>query len=53
MDDDVMRRHIDLYVNDFTRDYGKQGEAAIRRLLTTAEEIGAVPRTDLPLFAQE
>ena len=53
MDDDVMRQHIDLYVNDFTRDYGQEGEAAIRRLLTTAEEIGAVPRADLPLFAQE
>ena len=53
MDDDVMRQHIDLYVNDFTRDYGEEGEAAIMHLLAQAEEIGAVPTSDLPLFAPE
>ena len=25
MEDDVMRQHIALYVNDFTRDYGAEG----------------------------
>jgi 1,4-dihydroxy-6-naphthoate synthase len=50
MEDEVMRQHIDLYVNAFTRDYGTEGEAAIRHLLRTAEELGIVPRSDQPLF---
>ena len=50
MEDEVMRQHIGLYVNDFTRDYGVDGEAAIRHLLATAEELAIVPRSVQPLF---
>jgi 1,4-dihydroxy-6-naphthoate synthase len=50
MEDDVMRQHIALYVNDFTRDYGEEGEAAIRHLLKTAEALGIVPHSRQPLF---
>jgi 1,4-dihydroxy-6-naphthoate synthase len=50
MDDEVMRQHIDLYVNAFTRDYGAEGEAAIRHLLQTAEDLRIVPRSVQPLF---
>jgi len=50
MDDEVMRQHIDLYVNAFTRDYGSEGEAAIGHLLRTAEDLGIVPRSVQPLF---
>jgi 1,4-dihydroxy-6-naphthoate synthase len=50
MEDDVMRQHIALYVNSFTRDYGEEGLAAIRHLLETAETLGLVPRSDQPLF---
>lgn len=32
MDREVMKSHVDLYVNDFTRDLGEQGHAAIARL---------------------
>lgn len=41
MDPDVCREHIALYVNDFSLDYGEEGEAAIRHLLSQAEEVGA------------
>ena len=51
MEDDVMRQHIALYVNDFTRDYGAEGESAIRHLLDTAEQLGVIPHSDKPLFA--
>lgn len=51
MDDDVMRRHIELYVNDFTRDYGVEGEAAIVYLLSTAERLGIVPVSHRSLFS--
>jgi 1,4-dihydroxy-6-naphthoate synthase len=50
MDDDVMRRHIDLYVNEYSHDYGEAGEAAIRHLIAAAEDIDLVPRVDTPLF---
>jgi 1,4-dihydroxy-6-naphthoate synthase len=46
-----MRQHIALYVNDFTRDYGAEGEAAIRHLLETAERLAIVPHSDQPIFA--
>jgi 1,4-dihydroxy-6-naphthoate synthase len=50
MDDDVMRQHIALYVNAFTRDYGPEGEAAIVYLLSTAERLGLIPPADNPPF---
>jgi 1,4-dihydroxy-6-naphthoate synthase len=33
MDPSVMRRHIDLYVNDFSRSLGENGEKAVEKLL--------------------
>ncbi len=40
MDATVMQKHVDLYVNDFTVDYGTEGRAAIGRLLGRAREAG-------------
>jgi 1,4-dihydroxy-6-naphthoate synthase len=53
MEDDVMRQHIALYVNEFTRNYGVKGEAAIAHLLATAERLGIVPRSDRPLYLSQ
>jgi 1,4-dihydroxy-6-naphthoate synthase len=50
MDEDVMQAHIDLYVNDYTLDYGADGEAAIVDLLRRAEEAGIVATSEQPLF---
>ena len=50
MDTDVCRAHIELYVNEFSLDYGPEGEAAIRRLLETAAEVGVVPAVDRGVF---
>jgi 1,4-dihydroxy-6-naphthoate synthase len=50
MEDEVMRQHIALYVNDFTRDYGVEGQAAIAHLLGTAERLGLVPPSEKPLY---
>ena len=50
LSDAVCDAHIDLYVNAFTRDYGQEGEAAIRHLLATAERLGIVPASERPLF---
>jgi 1,4-dihydroxy-6-naphthoate synthase len=40
---DVQRRHIDLYVNEFTRDLGDEGYAAVDALLARASRNGLVP----------
>lgn len=50
MDETVMRRHIALYVNDFTDDLGPDGVAAVERLFSEAEAAGIVPRSEEPLF---
>ncbi|GAA5512723.1 1,4-dihydroxy-6-naphtoate synthase [Deinococcus carri] len=50
MSDDVMRAHIDLYVNDFSLDVGAEGERAVRELHRRAVAVGATPACDLPLF---
>lgn len=43
MDVDVAESHIALYVNEFSRDLGDAGYAAIRTLLDRAAATGAVP----------
>ena len=50
MDEEVMQAHIDLYVNQYTLDYGEDGEAAIADLLEQAAKAGIVPVCELPLF---
>jgi 1,4-dihydroxy-6-naphthoate synthase len=42
---DVQQRHIDLYVNEFTRDLGDEGYAAVEALLTRAHREGLVPES--------
>lgn len=49
LSDTVIRRHIGLYVNDYSVDLGDDGLAAIDCLLDKATQIGIIPKTDLPL----
>jgi 1,4-dihydroxy-6-naphthoate synthase len=35
-------KFIGMYVNDFTRDYGEKGRAAIRKFLNDAERAGYI-----------
>jgi 1,4-dihydroxy-6-naphthoate synthase len=46
MSTDVAQAHIGLYVNDFTRDLGEKGYAAIEALLVRASREGLVPEVD-------
>ena len=50
MDEQVMQAHIDLYVNEYTLDYGRDGEAAIEDLVRRAEAAGVVPAAAEGLF---
>lgn len=52
MSDDVMRAHIDLYVNSFSLDVGAEGERAVHELYRRAVAVGAAPESDLPLFVE-
>jgi 1,4-dihydroxy-6-naphthoate synthase len=44
MDEDVMRRHIELYVNEYTEELGLEGSRAIEVLFQKAAEAGLIPR---------
>ncbi|OPA76875.1 1,4-dihydroxy-6-naphthoate synthase [Paenibacillus selenitireducens] len=50
MSPEVTKAHIDLYVNNFTANLGKDGYAAIEALLGRAAEEGLVPKFDLALL---
>jgi 1,4-dihydroxy-6-naphthoate synthase len=39
MSDTVMRQHIDLYVNEFSKDIGDMGEKAIEKMMTVMGKI--------------
>ena len=51
LSDAVIDSHIGLYVNEFSRDLGQEGEEAVRVLFARAEERGILPPCELPLFA--
>jgi 1,4-dihydroxy-6-naphthoate synthase len=50
MSDDVMRRHIALYVNEFTDDVGKTGIDAVQALFARARDSGIIGHTAEPRF---
>jgi 1,4-dihydroxy-6-naphthoate synthase len=50
MSDDVMYKHIDLYVNDYSIDLGLEGRRAVEVLFAEGAESGIIPPVDIPLF---
>ena len=50
MSAEVMKQHINLYVNDYSLDVGETGERAVRTLLRRASEKGLLPELNEPLF---
>jgi 1,4-dihydroxy-6-naphthoate synthase len=53
MSPEVVKQHIDLYVNDFSSHLGRHGLEAVDLLLRRAEEVGLIPKSLLPLMAYE
>lgn len=49
MDDEVVQNHIGLYVNDYSRNLGKEGFAAIEQFLERGRAVKALPESKLPL----
>jgi 1,4-dihydroxy-6-naphthoate synthase len=50
MDEEVMYKHIELYVNDFTKDLGKDGRKAIKILYERAISLGVLPKMNERIF---
>ena len=50
MDEEVMYKHIELYVNDFTKDLGKDGREAIKILYEKAISLGVLPKMNEQIF---
>jgi 1,4-dihydroxy-6-naphthoate synthase len=50
MSEDVMYRHIQLYVNEYSVNLGVDGKRAVRTLLERAQASGIVPPVDAELF---
>src|SRR5205085_5263356 len=47
MSEDVMRRHIDLYVNNYSLDFGSEGKKAIETLYTVFQELNTGKSSNL------
>lgn len=46
----VQKQHIELYVNEFSMEYGAEGRAAIEYLLTQAKQLELIPNSDKTIF---
>jgi 1,4-dihydroxy-6-naphthoate synthase len=52
MSEDVMYRHIDLYVNEYSVDLGVEGRRAVELLFAKAAETGIIPHAKSSLFLE-
>ncbi|MCU1384980.1 MAG: 1,4-dihydroxy-6-naphthoate synthase [Acidobacteria bacterium] len=52
MSDEVMYKHIDLYVNEYSVELGPEGRRAVELLFDTAAASGVIPRTGVTLFLE-
>jgi len=50
MSDEVMYRHIDLYVNEYSVDLGAEGRRAVELLFERARAAGIIPEVTTSLF---
>ncbi|SNB47424.1 1,4-dihydroxy-6-naphthoate synthase [Geobacter sp. DSM 9736] len=50
MSDEVCAAHIGLYVNNYSHDLGREGEAAVSALLSRGEKAGLIPPSGKNLF---
>ena len=50
MSEEVMYKHIDLYVNEYSVDLGSEGRRAIELMFARANALGIIPNVSAPLF---
>ena len=52
MDENVMFAHINLYVNEYSKDLGKEGRSSIRRLFEKMQHMGHIVNFNESIFVQ-
>jgi 1,4-dihydroxy-6-naphthoate synthase len=50
MQENVMRQHIDLYVNEYSEDLGEEGRKAVMTLFEQAKETGLIDQMPADIF---
>lgn len=50
MEEEVMYAHIDLYVNSYSLDLGREGKEAVQFLFEKAVSLGQIPRLEKAIF---
>ncbi|PLX41250.1 MAG: 1,4-dihydroxy-6-naphthoate synthase [Deltaproteobacteria bacterium] len=50
LSEEVVKSHIGLYVNEFSRELGEEGEAAVRELLRRQRDLDLIPPFDGEIF---
>lgn len=50
MDENVMKQHIQLYVNDYSLDLGEIGKKAIETMYEIAEQNKLIKKVEVPIF---
>lgn len=53
MSEEVMYKHIDLYVNDYSVDLGPEGRRAVQLLFDRGRAAGSIPDVRMPLFLEQ
>ncbi len=53
MSQEVMMKHIGLYVNEFTLDLGEKGRNAVLHILALGREKGILPESELDVFVEK
>lgn len=50
---DVIRQHIELYVNDFSLNLNEHGKAAIKKMFQEGNKLGLIPLSEQNIFIDE
>jgi 1,4-dihydroxy-6-naphthoate synthase len=53
MDEKVMYKHIDLYVNNYSLSLGERGREAVEMLFSKATELNLIPAIEYPIFVED
>ena len=53
MEEAVMRKHIELYVNEYSTDLGEEGRKAIKLMFDTAIQKHIIQPIDVDIFLTE
>jgi len=52
MNDDVIKKHIDLYVNEYSLDLGIKGKEVVKFMLKEGANLRVIPQTNSPIFIE-